>query len=111
MAVIKLGVAPTRRSIFSAPDAVKYCGLTLKKLEELGIEFVRSGFDNGIPAGMQQGGEQQNAEYGEGHGVSGDELSLNCNIHVLKLPAGYTAQKRRCVTRGSSETSVNPAWR
>ncbi len=40
MAVIKLGVAPTRRSIFSAPDAVKYCGLTLKKLEELGIEFV-----------------------------------------------------------------------
>ena len=22
-----------------------------------------------------------------------------------------TAQKRRCVTRGSSETSVNPAWR
>lgn len=25
---IKLGYAPTRRSIFSAPDAIKYRGLT-----------------------------------------------------------------------------------
>lgn len=40
MAGIKLGFAPTRRSIFSAPDAVKYRGLTAKRLEELGIEFV-----------------------------------------------------------------------
>ena len=37
---IVLGVAPTRRSIFSAPDAVKYAGLTLEKLKELNIEFV-----------------------------------------------------------------------
>ena len=37
---IKLGYAPTRRSIFSAPDAVKYRGLTAKRLEELGIDFV-----------------------------------------------------------------------
>ena len=37
---IKLGVAPTRRSIFSAPDALKYAGLTLNRLEELGVEFV-----------------------------------------------------------------------
>ena len=28
MATIKLGYAPTRRSIFSAPDAIKYRGLT-----------------------------------------------------------------------------------
>ena len=28
MKKIKLGFAPTRRSIFSAPDAVKYRGLT-----------------------------------------------------------------------------------
>ena len=37
---IKLGYAPTRRSIFSAPDAVKYRGFTAKRLEELGIDFV-----------------------------------------------------------------------
>ena len=36
MTTIKLGYAPTRRSIFSAPDAVKYRGLTKQKLEELG---------------------------------------------------------------------------
>lgn len=40
MAEIKLGFVPTRRSIFSAPDAVKYRGLTAKRLEELGIDFV-----------------------------------------------------------------------
>lgn len=37
---ILLGVAPTRRSIFSAPDAVKYAGLTRERLKELGIKFV-----------------------------------------------------------------------
>ena len=40
MATIVLGYAPTRRSIFSAPDAVKYADLTRKKLEELGVSFV-----------------------------------------------------------------------
>lgn len=40
MAVIKLGYAPTRRSIFSAPDAIKYRGLTADRLRELGIDFV-----------------------------------------------------------------------
>ena len=40
MAAIKLGFAPTRRSIFSAPDAVKYRGLTAARLRELGVEFV-----------------------------------------------------------------------
>ena len=39
MAKIKIGYAPTRRSIFSAPDAVKYCGLTADRLKELGIDF------------------------------------------------------------------------
>lgn len=37
---LKLGFAPTRRSIFSAPDAVKYRGLTAERLKQLGIEFV-----------------------------------------------------------------------
>ena len=37
---IKIGCAPTRRSIFSAPDAVKYRGLTAQRLRELNIDFV-----------------------------------------------------------------------
>lgn len=40
MARIVLGFAPTRRSIFSAPDAVKYADLTRARLRELGVEFV-----------------------------------------------------------------------
>lgn len=40
MAHIKLGFAPTRRSIFSAPDAIKYRGLTAQRLRELGVDFV-----------------------------------------------------------------------
>lgn len=40
MEKIKIGFAPTRRSIFSAPDAVKYSELTEKKLKDLGIDFV-----------------------------------------------------------------------
>ncbi len=40
MKKIVLGLAPTRRSIFSAPDAVKYAGLTKDRLTELGVDFV-----------------------------------------------------------------------
>ncbi|MFV0465469.1 MAG: L-fucose/L-arabinose isomerase family protein [Lachnospiraceae bacterium] len=40
MAKVILGYAPTRRSIFSAPDAVKYADLTRERLTELGVEFV-----------------------------------------------------------------------
>ena len=40
MATIKLGYAPTRRSIFSAPDAIKYRGLTADRLKELGISII-----------------------------------------------------------------------
>ncbi len=39
-AQIKLGFAPTRRSIFSAPDAIKYANLTRTRLRELGVDFV-----------------------------------------------------------------------
>ncbi|MBS6929142.1 MAG: L-fucose/L-arabinose isomerase family protein [Lachnospiraceae bacterium oral taxon 082] len=38
--MIKLGYAPTRRSIFSAPDAIKYRGLIADRLKELDINFV-----------------------------------------------------------------------
>lgn len=40
MKKMKLGYVPTRRSIFSAPDAIKYRGLTAERLTELGIDFV-----------------------------------------------------------------------
>jgi L-fucose isomerase-like protein len=40
MKKIVLGFAPTRRSIFSAPDAVKYARLTRDRLQELGVSFV-----------------------------------------------------------------------
>lgn len=37
---IRIGFSPTRRSIFSAPDAIKYRGLTADRLHEIGVEFV-----------------------------------------------------------------------
>ncbi|MDE6943507.1 MAG: L-fucose/L-arabinose isomerase family protein [Lachnospiraceae bacterium] len=40
MAKIRLGFAPTRRSIFSAPAAVEYADHTRKKLKEMGVDFV-----------------------------------------------------------------------
>ena len=40
MKSVKIGFAPTRRSIFSAPDAIKYANLTRDRLRELGVEFV-----------------------------------------------------------------------
>lgn len=40
MVRIVIGLAPTRRSIFSAPAAVEYANLTRARLRELGVEFV-----------------------------------------------------------------------
>ena len=40
MTAIKLGFAPTRRSIFSAPAAIEYAGYTREKLRELKVDFV-----------------------------------------------------------------------
>ena len=40
MKKIKLGFAPTRRSIFSAPDAVNYRVNTAQRLKQLGVDFV-----------------------------------------------------------------------
>ena len=37
---VKIGYAPTRRSIFSAPDAVKFRRLTAEKLTGMGVDFV-----------------------------------------------------------------------
>ncbi len=38
--VIKIGFAPTRRAIFSAPAAVEYRKLTAGRLKKLNINFV-----------------------------------------------------------------------
>ena len=40
MAAVKLGFAPTRRSIFSAPAAVEYADYTREKLKKMGVDFV-----------------------------------------------------------------------
>ncbi len=40
MAKVVLGYAPTRRNLFSAPEAVRYANLTRQRLRELGVEFV-----------------------------------------------------------------------
>lgn len=40
MKKIKLGYVPTRRSIFSAPDALKFRRLTAQKLQELKVDYV-----------------------------------------------------------------------
>ena len=40
MKKIKLGLAPTRRAIFSAPAAVEYAELTRRKLRDMDIDFV-----------------------------------------------------------------------
>lgn len=40
MLKVKLGYAPTRRNIFSAPDAIKYRNLTANRLRELEVDFV-----------------------------------------------------------------------
>ena len=40
MTAVRLGFAPTRRSIFSAPAAVEYANYTREKLREMGVDFV-----------------------------------------------------------------------
>lgn len=40
MEKIKLGLAPTRRAIFSAPAAMEYAEKTRSRLKELGVEYV-----------------------------------------------------------------------
>ena len=40
MAKIKIGLAPTRRSIFSAPAAVEYANYTREKLTKMGVDYV-----------------------------------------------------------------------
>ena len=39
-AKIRIGLAPTRRSIFSAPDAIKFADLTRDRLDALGVDYV-----------------------------------------------------------------------
>ena len=47
---IRIGFAPTRRAIFSAPAAVRFADLTRKKLDEMGICYsdIREFNDEGL---------------------------------------------------------------
>lgn len=40
MKSVKIGFAPTRRSVFSAPDAIKHANIVRAKLDQLEIEYV-----------------------------------------------------------------------
>lgn len=40
MLPVQIGFAPTRRSIFSAPDALRYRGLIREKLQQMQVSFV-----------------------------------------------------------------------
>lgn len=42
MKSVKIGFAPTRRSIFSAPDAVKYANLTRERLKDSALNLLIS---------------------------------------------------------------------
>ena len=55
--MVKIGVAPTRRSIFSAPDALKYSGLIKSRMNDLGIDFV--GIDGIASDGLLHDGEDR----------------------------------------------------
>lgn len=79
MKKIKLGYVPTRRSIFSAPDAIKYRGLTADRLTELGIDFVDITDINEEGLLYDDRDVEKIAEKFEKEGVDGLMLA-HCNI-------------------------------
>ena len=100
MAKIKIGYAPTRRSIFSAPDAVKYRGLTADRLKELGIDFVdiTDVNDEGLlydEAGRIKIAEKFKKEKIDGlflpHCNFGTEFELSL-IHIYSIPWGINGK-------------------
>ena len=94
-AKIKIGYAPTRRSIFSAPAAIEYRNLTADRLRELGVDFVditdinKEGLlydDNDLPAIV----EKFKAEKVDGiffpHGNFGTEYEVARLAKEMNLP-------------------------
>jgi len=88
---IKLGYAPTRRSIFSAPDAIKYRGLTKERLLELGVSFVD--IDGPYTKGTYLWVEVENWKRLEAKLVEGPYIHHCVGIHKDVVPVLYEACK------------------
>lgn len=93
---IKLGYAPTRRSIFSAPDAIKYRGLTKDRLLELGVPFV--GIDGPYTKGTYLWVEVENWKRLEAKLVEGPYIHHCVGIHKDVVPVLYEACKYLGIT-------------
>lgn len=76
---VKLGYAPTRRSIFSAPDALKYRRLTAERLRDLGVDFVDIDDINEEGLLYDDEGVEKAAEKFKKEGVDG-LLLAHCNF-------------------------------
>ena len=120
-AKIKIGYAPTRRSIFSAPAAIEYRNLTADRLRELGVDFVditdinKEGLlydDNDLPAIV----EKFKAEKVDGiffpHGNFGTEYEVARLAKEMNLPVllwGPRESRTSLPSVISSAPSVIPA--
>jgi L-fucose isomerase-like protein len=85
---IKLGFAPTRRSIFSAPDARKYRALTKERLAVLGVEIVDIDDINGEGLLYDDGDIPKIAAKFRGAGVDGiffPHCNFGCEYAVAQL--------------------------
>ena len=104
-AKIKIGYAPTRRSIFSAPAAIEYRNLTADRLRELGVDFVditdinKEGLlydDNDLPAIV----EKFKAEKVDGiffpHGNFGTEYEVARLAKEMNLPVLLWGPRDEC---------------
>lgn len=88
---IKLGYASTRRSIFSAPDAIKYRGLTKERLLELGMSFVD--IDGPYTKGTYLWVEVENWKRLEAKLVEGPYIHHCVGIHKDVVPVLFEACK------------------
>ena len=88
---IKLGYAPTRRSIFSAPDAIEYRGLTKDRLLELGVSFVD--IDGPYTKGTYLWVEVENWKRLEAKLVEGPYIHHCVGIHKNVVPVLFEACK------------------
>ena len=104
-AKIKIGYAPTRRSIFSAPADIEYRNLTADRLRELGVDFVditdinKEGLlydDNDLPAIV----EKFKAEKVDGiffpHGNFGTEYEVARLAKEMNLPVLLWGPRDEC---------------
>ena len=124
-AKIKLGFAPTRRAIFSAPAAVEYRKLTADRLRELGIDFVDIDDinDEGLlydDAGMYAIAEKFRKEKVDGlflpHANFGTEyecarLAKELNVPVLLWGPGMSGRTNAACACGTASAACLPPER